>query len=133
MLTGGHNLYGHRIGILMIEGRFPRPSGTIGNASSFPFPVIHHVVKGFSGSRTVRDLGSLDPTTKEFQDAVQPWVDGARFIIDRHPANETVWLLGGGSGHGFKHGPAIGEMVTDLMLKDGEPKAIWRLDRFKRG
>jgi sarcosine oxidase len=57
----------------------------------------------------------------------------SHFIIDRHPANETVWLLGGGSGHGFKHGPAIGEMVTDLMLKDGEPKAIWRLDRFKRG
>jgi glycine/D-amino acid oxidase-like deaminating enzyme len=57
----------------------------------------------------------------------------SHFIIDRHPASENAWLLGGGSGHGFKHGPAIGEMVTDLMLKDGEPKAIWRLDRFKRG
>ena len=29
------------------------------------------------------------------------------FIIDRHPAAENVWLLGGGSGHGFKHGPAL--------------------------
>jgi hypothetical protein len=67
----------------MIEGRFPRPSGAIGNASSFPFPVMHHVVKGFSGSRTVRDLGSLDPTTKEFQDAVQPWIDGARYLEDQ--------------------------------------------------
>jgi len=53
------------------------------------------------------------------------------FIIDRLPTNENVWLIGGGSGHGFKHGPAIGEMMADLILKDREPKAIWRLDRFK--
>src|SRR5215472_6079374 len=33
-------------------------------------------------------------------------------IIDRHPAAENVWLVGGGSGHGFKHGPALGEMVA---------------------
>lgn len=57
----------------------------------------------------------------------------SHFIIDRYPANENVWLLGGGSGHGFKHGPAIGEMMTELILKDREPAAIWRLDRFKRG
>ena len=55
----------------------------------------------------------------------------SHFILDRHPENEEVWLLGGGSGHGFKHGPAIGEMMADLVLKDREPPAIWRLDRFK--
>ena len=54
----------------------------------------------------------------------------AGFIVDRHPSNENVWLLGGGSGHGFKHGPAVGEMMADLILKDGEPGAIWKLDRF---
>ncbi len=54
------------------------------------------------------------------------------FIIDRLPGNEHVWLLGGGSGHGFKHGPALGEMMAKLVLKDGEPQAIWRLDRFKK-
>jgi glycine/D-amino acid oxidase-like deaminating enzyme len=43
-----------------------------------------------------------------------------------------VWLLGGGSGHGFKHGPAVGEMMAELILKDRKPKAIWRLDRFKK-
>ena len=52
------------------------------------------------------------------------------FIIDRHPRMENVWLLGGGSGHGFKHGPAIGEMMADLILKDGEPHPTWRLQRF---
>jgi len=54
----------------------------------------------------------------------------AGFIVDRHPSNENVWLLGGGSGHGFKHGPAVGEMMADLILKDREPGAIWKLDRF---
>jgi len=55
----------------------------------------------------------------------------SHFILDRHPAVENVWLVGGGSGHGFKHGPAIGEMMAELILKDREPEAIWRLDRFR--
>jgi sarcosine oxidase len=56
----------------------------------------------------------------------------SHFIVDRHPENENVWLLGGGSGHGFKHGPAIGEMMAELILKDREPAVVWRLDRFNR-
>ena len=56
----------------------------------------------------------------------------AHFLIDRHPDMENVWLLGGGSGHGFKHGPAIGEMMAELILKDREPRPIWRLGRFKK-
>ena len=55
----------------------------------------------------------------------------SHFIIDRHPGNERVWLLGGGSGHGFKHGPAIGEMMAELILNDREPQPIWQLNRFK--
>jgi sarcosine oxidase len=34
------------------------------------------------------------------------------FLIDRHPQMENVWLVGGGSGHGFKHGPSVGEYVA---------------------
>ena len=34
------------------------------------------------------------------------------FLIDRHPAMPNVWLVGGGSGHGFKHGPAVGDYVA---------------------
>ena len=37
------------------------------------------------------------------------------FLIDRHPAIDGVWLAGGGSGHGFKHGPALGAHVADLV------------------
>jgi len=38
------------------------------------------------------------------------------FLVDRHPQMENVWLVGGGSGHGFKHGPAMGEYVTGQLL-----------------
>jgi glycine/D-amino acid oxidase-like deaminating enzyme len=38
------------------------------------------------------------------------------FVIDRHPSRENVWFAGGGSGHGFKHGPAIGEYVANLFM-----------------
>ena len=46
------------------------------------------------------------------------------FLIDRHPAFENVWLVGGGSGHGFKHGPALGEYVAARIMEGGplEPR-----------
>ena len=53
------------------------------------------------------------------------------FIIDRHPAAENVWIVGGGSGHGFKHGPAVGEMVAALVLKERDADDFFRLRRFK--
>ena len=40
------------------------------------------------------------------------------FLIDHHPDFENVWLVGGGSGHGFKHGPAVGEYVA-ARVQDG--------------
>ncbi len=51
-------------------------------------------------------------------------------IIDRHPRREDVWLVGGGSGHGFKHGPAVGEMVSRLLLEGGKPDPLFRLLRL---
>jgi sarcosine oxidase len=55
----------------------------------------------------------------------------SNFIVDRHPQMNNVWLLGGGSGHGFKHGPALGEIIAELILKDGKADAVWRLSRFQ--
>jgi sarcosine oxidase len=54
----------------------------------------------------------------------------SHFIIDRLPANQNCWVVGGGSGHGFKHGPAIGEMVAESILKERETRALWSLSRF---
>ena len=42
------------------------------------------------------------------------------FLIDRHPDFTNVWLAGGGSGHGFKHGPAVGEYLAARILEGGE-------------
>jgi sarcosine oxidase len=38
------------------------------------------------------------------------------FLIDRHPDFDNVWLAGGGSGHGFKHGPSVGEYTSSQIL-----------------
>ncbi|RMF14150.1 MAG: N-methyl-L-tryptophan oxidase [Alphaproteobacteria bacterium] len=43
------------------------------------------------------------------------------FLIDRHPHDPRVWLVGGGSGHGFKHGPALGSYLARLVA--GEEKS----------
>lgn len=40
------------------------------------------------------------------------------FIIDRHPSMPAAWVVGGGSGHGFKHGPAVGEYLSALVMED---------------
>jgi len=53
-------------------------------------------------------------------------------IIDRHPAAGNVWLVGGGSGHGFKHGPAVGEMLAACVMNGKDPDAVFRLQRFAR-
>jgi glycine/D-amino acid oxidase-like deaminating enzyme len=44
------------------------------------------------------------------------------FLIDRHPDFGNVWLVGGGSGHGFKHGPVVGEYVAARI--DGSNEGI---------
>ncbi len=54
------------------------------------------------------------------------------FILDRHPEVENVWIVGGGSGHGFKHGPVMGEMVADAVLDTKAPPAEMALGRLLR-
>jgi monomeric sarcosine oxidase len=54
------------------------------------------------------------------------------FIIDRHPGAANAWLLGGGSGHGYKHGPAVGELMAQLLLGQKSPDPSFRLTRFSR-
>jgi glycine/D-amino acid oxidase-like deaminating enzyme len=39
------------------------------------------------------------------------------FLIDRHPCFSNVWIVGGGSGHGFKHGPAVGDYITGQITR----------------
>ena len=66
---GRTNLYGYTIGILVIEGYFPRLPGAIGNATTFPFPVLQRVVKGATGGRVVREPS---------QEIISSYIEGAR-------------------------------------------------------
>jgi sarcosine oxidase len=54
----------------------------------------------------------------------------ANFIIDQHPVLPQVWIAGGGSGHGYKMGPAIGELVASLVLGEPVPDPLFTLQRF---
>ena len=49
------------------------------------------------------------------------------FLIDRHPEMENVWFAGGGSGHGFKHGPAVGEYLAGQLLDGAKPEPRFSL------
>jgi sarcosine oxidase len=50
------------------------------------------------------------------------------FLIDGHPEFENVWLAGGGSGHGFKHGPAFGEYLAAQICGEGKTEPRFSLE-----
>jgi len=52
------------------------------------------------------------------------------YILDRHPRASNVWIAGGGSGHGFKMGPVIGEMMTALVLGADATDVRFSIGRF---
>ena len=62
-VSGGYSFYGAPLGILMLETRFPRIPGDIGNAASFGYPVHFHIVRGASVARVVleQDEKLLEP------------------------------------------------------------------------
>ena len=55
-------------------------------------------------------------------------VDG-HFIVDQHPELDNVWIVGGGSGHGFKHGPMMGEHVAERVT--GKETSRELVDTFR--
>jgi hypothetical protein len=69
-LRGGYTNYGETIGILMLDTRFPRPRGDIGNALSYDFPVRYKIVRGAHAARIMGD--DPDPTLLE------PFMESAR-------------------------------------------------------
>ncbi len=76
--TGGKSVYGARLGILMLETRFPRVPGDVGNAHTWPFPVLYKVVPGASSERVVRQKadGLLDAFKEAAGELVSLGADG---------------------------------------------------------
>lgn len=52
------------------------------------------------------------------------------FVIDRHPEAANAWIVGGGSGHGFKHGPALGEYTAGLIYDSAALNPFFQISRF---
>jgi Asp/Glu/hydantoin racemase len=75
---GGKAVYGARLGILMLEARFPRIPGDMGNALTWPFPVLYKVVAGASPQRVVREraAGLLDDFRAAAAELVREGADG---------------------------------------------------------
>lgn len=75
---GGKSIYGASIGILMLEARFPRIPGDMGNALTWPFPVHYRVVKGASPDLVVRRKaeGLLPVFIEAARELVADGVDG---------------------------------------------------------
>jgi hypothetical protein len=70
---GGKAIYGVPLGILMLEARFPRIPGDMGNAATWPFPVLYRVVKGATPEKVVlgRAAGLLPDFIEAAKDLVQ--------------------------------------------------------------
>jgi Asp/Glu/hydantoin racemase len=77
-LEGGKAVYGAAVGILMLEARFPRIPGDLGNALTWPFPVLYRVVRGASPDRVVRRRaeGLLPAFLEAARDLVATGADG---------------------------------------------------------
>src|ERR1043166_101629 len=75
---GGKAVYGASLGILMLEARFPRIPGDMGNAQTWPFPVLYRVAKGASPERVVRRRaeGLLDAFCSAARELVGLGADG---------------------------------------------------------
>jgi len=75
---GGKTLYGAAVGILMLETRFPRIHGDMGNAETWPFPVLYKVVPGASPRRVVceKAAGLLDEFLTAADELVRHGADG---------------------------------------------------------
>jgi aspartate/glutamate racemase len=70
---GGKSIYGAPLGILMLEARFPRIPGDMGNAATWPFPVLYRVVRGATPAKVVLDgARGLLPL----------FIDAARELVD---------------------------------------------------
>ena len=77
-VKGGKSVYGASVGILMLDARFPRIPGDMGNATSWPFPVLYKIVKGASPDLVVRRgaEGTLDAFIDAARELVGMGADG---------------------------------------------------------
>jgi len=91
-------------------------------------PAMTKVVREYVARRfpDLRDAPIVETRVCQYENT-----SSGDFLIDRHPEMENLWFAGGGSGHGFKHGPAVGEYLTGQLLDGANPELRFSLDTKK--
>lgn len=74
----------------------------------------------------LRGMGLLESRVCQYENTPD-----AHFIIDKLPTANNVWVMGGGSGHGYKMGAVLGEMMVDLVSEKTEVNPIFSFKRFE--
>jgi glycine/D-amino acid oxidase-like deaminating enzyme len=82
--------------------------------------IRHYVARRFPA---LRDAPIVETRVCQYENT-----SNGDFLIDRNPEMENVWFAGGGSGHGFKHGPAVGEYIAGQLLDGAPAEARFSLD-----
>jgi glycine/D-amino acid oxidase-like deaminating enzyme len=92
-----------------------------------PTPDLERAIRAYVTQRfpALRDAPVLGAEVCQYENSP----DG-HFIIDRHPEMPDVWIAGGGSGHGFKMGPALGEILARQVREDASPDPFFALGRL---
>ena len=87
-------------------------------------PAMTEMVKKYVARRfpALRDAPIVETRVCQYENT-----SSGDFLIDRHPEMENVWFAGGGSGHGYKHGPAVGEYVTGQLLDGAQAEPRFSL------
>jgi glycine/D-amino acid oxidase-like deaminating enzyme len=108
------------------DARGPEFDPTDGDRT--PSPAAERALRAFVSGRfpSLKDAPVLGAEVCQYEESP----DG-QFIVDRHPAMPDVWIAGGGSGHGYKMGPALGEILARQVREDGATNPIFALARFK--
>jgi sarcosine oxidase len=89
-----------------------------------PSPPLEQVARAYTAKRfpSLADAPIVGSRVCQYE-----LTGDTHFLFARHPERETWWLLGGGSGHGFKHGPALAEYVADCIEGRREPEPFHAL------
>jgi sarcosine oxidase len=87
-------------------------------------PEILESARGLVSRRfpALRDAPLLDARVCQYENT-----SSGDLIIDQHPAWPNMWIVGGGSGHGFKHGPAVGRYLSGLVAGTVSPEPRFEL------
>jgi sarcosine oxidase len=92
-----------------------------------PSPDLERAVRAFVSRRfpALKNAPVLGSEVCQYENSP----DG-NFIVDRHPQMPDLWIAGGGSGHGYKMGPAIGEILARLVREDAPADSFFSLARL---